>query len=106
MDYRELQESLKELSFVDEANAYEVDEAGIYLNPENGKYHLITASGCSCWDDDDYDEEIFDTLELLEKALMDNDRTYNPSLKGAQYLLEKAKESILLNMNLTSNLPQ
>lgn len=95
MNYQEKRDSLKQLAFIDEADDYEVDEAGIYLNEQTGQFHLLTASGCSCWDGE-FDEEIFDSLDQLESSLINNDRSYNPSLNGANRLINEAKESLLL----------
>lgn len=91
--YDDRRAELRELAFVDEADSYEVDEAGIYLDA-NGKFILLTASGCSCWDGDDYGEEIFDSLNDLEKSLINDDRMYNPSLSGAKQLIEEARANL------------
>lgn len=85
-------EELIELAFISEADDYEIDQAGIYFDPATKRYALLTASGCSCWDGE-FDEEQFDTLDDLEASLADEDRTYNPTLKGAQQLVLDARAS-------------
>jgi hypothetical protein len=82
-----------ELAMVDEADAYEVDEAYIYYHPASGKFFLQTATGCSCWDGE-YETEEYDSLLALETALIDGDRTYNPSLNGAKTLLAESKQAL------------
>jgi hypothetical protein len=95
MDYYERQKELRQLAFIDEADSYEVDEAGIYLD-NNGQFVLLTASGCSYWggSEGEYSEEVYETLDALEHALINEDRTYNPSLNGAHRLLEEAKQNL------------
>lgn len=46
--YRDLGRKVKH---IDESEAYEEDEAMLLVN-RDGKYTIITASGCSCWDGD------------------------------------------------------
>lgn len=58
-------DKLIELSFIDEADSYEVDQAMIGLDKQTGKFVLIVASGCSCWDDE-AEMKSFDTLDELE----------------------------------------
>lgn len=98
MDYYDRQKSLTILASIDESEPYEVDEAIIGLD-QDGRFVLLTASGCSCWDGD-YDEEVFDSLDALEKALIQGDEDgndkyhYNPSLNGARALVAEAREQI------------
>lgn len=81
---------LRILSSVDEADPYEVDEAHIGVDAATGKFVLLTASGCSCWDGE-YDEEVYDSLDALERALVTDDRRYNPTLMGARQLVAEAR---------------
>ena len=78
------------LASIDEADSYEVDEAHILRNKKTGKYVLRTASGCSCWSGD-YDEEVYDSLDELEYALIHSGRDYNPSLSGVDTLMAEAR---------------
>lgn len=92
MYYDNRRNELRELAFIDESQPYEVDQAGIYVD-EDGTFILLTASGCSCWEGD-YNEEQFSSFEALEASLLNEDRTYNPSLSGARELLEEARKSL------------
>jgi hypothetical protein len=86
--------NLTELGRVDEADAYEVDQAAIYIDERTGLFILRTASGCSCWDGDCL-EERFPTLDELEYALLgDTTRDYNPTLKGAEDLIAQARAAL------------
>lgn len=89
--YRSAPRRYIELGSVDEGESYEVDVTQIYYDKLDKMFVLITASGCSCWDGD-CDEEKFKTLEELEKSLVTDDRTYNPTLMGAKELIKEAKE--------------
>lgn len=92
MEYDDRRASLRELAFVDEADSYEVDEVGIYT--DGGKFYILSASGCSCWDGD-YDEEIFDDFESLKTFLLNEDmQRYNPSLNGAKALIAEAESNL------------
>ena len=93
MYYDDRCNELTELSSFDESQDYEVDIGGIYLDSD-GKFILLTASGCSCWDGD-YSEEIFESLEALELTLLtsDGDR-WNPSLLGTHQLIQEARNSL------------
>lgn len=99
MDYYDRQKELKELVSIDEADVYEVDGVGIYLDEKSGKFVLLSASGCSCWDGE-FDEAEFDSLDELASSLIDGDEDgsdryrYNPSLKGARQLIEKARVAV------------
>lgn len=75
------------LSTVDESESYETDIAEIWKTQKG--YALLTASGCSCWGGE-YDTAEFDSIELLAVALLKEDRTYNPSTRGALDLLTDA----------------
>jgi hypothetical protein len=96
MDYDygfdERRNELRELAFIDQSANYEVDQTSICVD-EEGTYYLLTASGCSCWCGE-YNEEQFSSFEALEASLLDEDRTYNPSLSGAHELLEEARKSL------------
>ncbi len=86
-------DGLQKLAFIDEAvGAYEVDQAGIYFDRTTGKFGLLTASGCSCWNGE-WNAEWYDSLDELEEALMGKERTYNPSLSGAKELISDAREA-------------
>lgn len=77
---------------VDESEAYEVDITEIWH--DGAKWHLLTATGCSCWDGD-YDDEEYDSLEALAAAIgveSDIDRRYNPSLEGARKIVDEARQ--------------
>lgn len=89
MYYEERASQLRELAFIDESQPYEVDQTGIYVD-ESGVFVLLTASGCSCWEGE-YNEEQFASLEALEISLLNDDRTYNPSLLGAKALVAEAR---------------
>ena len=98
MDYDDRTAQLTELAFLDESESYEVDYTFIGLDAA-GKFVLLTASGCSCWDGD-YDEATFDTLDALASSLIDGDEDgndkyrYNPSLVGAKQAVEDARKSL------------
>lgn len=93
MNYPDRQKELKELSFIDEANSYEVDEAGIYLDERTGKFVLLLASGCSCWDYDDYSEFEFNSLDELEAEVKSEkfDKHYPPGKNGIETLIREAR---------------
>jgi hypothetical protein len=85
----------KELILVaelDESQSYEVDITKIYFNTEINKWVLAIASGCSCWEGD-YEVEEFDTLAELGQSMIQDDRQYNPSFRGANELLQQAQSS-------------
>lgn len=84
--------ALTQLAYIDEADSYEVDQAGIYFDPATREFVLVTASGCSCWEGD-CDVERFPTMDALEVALINDTREYNPTLKGAQELIADAHEA-------------
>ena len=93
-DYNKRISELTELASFDEADSYEVDMGGIYRDEKAGKFLLVTASGCSCWDGD-YDEESYDTFDALTAALIGNDeRRYNPSLLAAKEMIAEAKNKL------------
>ncbi len=91
-DFDGRRNELRELAFIDESADWEVDQTSICVD-EEGTFYLLTASGCSCWSGE-YDEEKFASFEALEHALLNGDRTYNPSLSGVQTLLEEARKSL------------
>ena len=79
----------------DESASYEIDVTEIYLDGR-GNFVLATAVGCSCWDGD-YDEETYTTYPELAAALnllTAPDRTYNPSLDGAEDLLAQVRAKL------------
>jgi hypothetical protein len=41
----------RRVKYVDESASYEEDEAMLLLN-KNGRYTMLLATGCSCWDGD------------------------------------------------------
>src|SRR5689334_13277882 len=90
MDWASVKNGLIELAFIDESYPYEVDQAMIGIDKTTSQFVLMTATGCSCWEGESTVEE-FSSLEELESSLMNKDRTYNPSLKGAESLLQEAK---------------
>lgn len=80
------------VSGVDESEAYEVDITEIWHDGE--KWHLLTATGCSCWSGE-YDDEEYDSLEELAKQIGvegEVERRYNPSFTGAQKIIAEARE--------------
>jgi hypothetical protein len=87
-----IKEGLVELAFIDEADSYEVDQCLIGFDKATGKFALITATGCSCWDGE-ADREDFNSLEELESSLINSDRTYSPSINGAKSLILEAKKT-------------
>lgn len=91
-DFDGRRNELRELAFINESADYEVDQTSICVD-EEGAFYLLTASGCSCWSGE-YEEEQFDSFEALEYALLNGDRTYNPSLSGVQTLLEEARNRL------------
>lgn len=91
-DFDNRRNELRELAFIDESADWEVDQTSICVD-EEGTFYLLTASGCSCWSGE-YEEERFDSFEALEAALLNEDRTYNPSLTGAQQLLKEARNRL------------
>ena len=93
MDYDDITKELTELAMIDEsASYYEVDYTFIGLDEKTGKFALVTASGCSCWDGG-ADVEYFDDLDQMEQSLVTEDRTYNPSLLGAKSVMQEARET-------------
>lgn len=97
MNYYERRDSLTELAFINEADDWEVDEAGIYTNGE--KFYVLTASGCSCFcgDEGEWDEVVLDTFEEVRHFLLNEDLPrYNPSLNGAKALIEEAERNLSL----------
>lgn len=92
LNYDRKREDLIELGILDESADYEVDITEIHYDPIKREFVLLTASGCSCWDGD-YSEERFSTPKELLKSLLKEDRKYNPSFKGAKYLIAEAKST-------------
>lgn len=84
---------LEQLAYVDEADSWEVDRTGIFRDPKTGKLALLTASGCSCWDGEFFEEQ-HATLAALAAALLTTDRTHNPTLKGAEALVAEARAAL------------
>ena len=77
---------------IDESEPYEVDVTEIYEH--EGRFILVTASGCSCWDGD-YETQEFDSLEAIANVLLDSVRdsyTYNPSISGMKELMAQAQK--------------
>lgn len=88
---------------IDESESYEVDITEIYYL--DGKWILATATGCSCWSGE-YDVETFDTLDALAESigvLSQDERRYNPSLRGANELIDKAREFVPMGSSVGSN---
>lgn len=90
-DYYKTIKEYDELASLDESADYEVDYTFVGFDKRTGKFVLVTASGCSCWDGDAY-VELFDDLESMRKSLVTTDRTYNPSLNGAKAVMDEAEE--------------
>lgn len=89
MNYHERIETLNELAFIDKSGAYSIDVAGVYMDPKDRRFVLITAVGWSCWDpDSDWDEEKFETLGDLKNALFG---TPNGSIRRYVVGIEDAK---------------
>lgn len=86
-------EGLKLLAFVDESEPYEVDYVGLYLNESSGKFIVVSASGCSCWEGEE-DVQEFDSLDEVEKAFDRDGFAYNPSILGGKQLIEEARRVI------------
>lgn len=97
MDFYDRQKQLIIIARVDESEPYEIDEAVIGIDT-NGKFILLTASGCSCWDGD-YDEAEYSSLDDIERDLIRGDENgndayrYNPSLAGARALIAEARRA-------------
>lgn len=87
-------EDWKFIAGIDESEQYETDVTEIWHDGRS--FHLLTASGCSCWAGD-YDDETYPTLDELERQIGldgDEDRMYNPTLKGAQTLMQRAWQEV------------
>mgnify|MGYP001582717464 CR=1 FL=1 len=84
------EKDLIELALIDESADYEVDMTEVHYDPETEELVLLTATGCSCWDGD-YNEERFKDLDSLKQSLLQEDRKYNPSFKGAEQLVKEAE---------------
>lgn len=95
-NYRERQSELLQLGFIDQSEAYEIDENGIYYDvdaPEGLQFIVLSASGCSCWDGE-FNEDSFASLDEVEKFLVHEDvNQYAPTLSGAQTLVAEARET-------------
>lgn len=87
-----VESEVTQLAFLDESYPYEVDQCLIGLDKSTGKFVLMTATGCSCWDGD-ATVEYFDSIDEIESSLINKDRTYNPSLLGAERLIREAREA-------------
>lgn len=90
MTWNDRTAQLEELAFLDKSECYETDYTGVYFDEETAQYALLTASGCSCWEGE-YDEEQYDSLDALQAALFEGQRTYNPSLEGVKTLMTEAR---------------
>lgn len=79
------------IAWVDESESYEVDITEIWKRPD-GKFMLVTATGCSCWSGE-YEVEEYDSLDDIVSGILtrDDKYVYNPSLEGAKRLVEAAK---------------
>lgn len=82
----------EELAVLDESADYEVDVTEIWYDPRAREFLLLTATGCSCWDGE-YNEERFKSLDELERSLLKDERTYQPSFRGVETLIEQAKDA-------------
>ena len=89
-----VEDGLKFLAGIDEADIYEVDANEVYQKPD-GSFLLRSASGCSCWDGD-WTETEYPDFESLENTLMNTAQigSYSPTLKGAEQLIREAKAAI------------
>jgi hypothetical protein len=95
MNYYDRQNELRQLAFRDEADSYEVDETGIYT--DGNIFYILSASGCSCWESDEYDEVSFNDFESVKNFLLGDGEMerYNPSLYGAKALVEEAERNLV-----------
>lgn len=93
-DYYDRKKELIYLGELDESEPYEVDYNFIGYDSKANKFVWLTASGCSCWDGD-YDEECYDKLTDLFKALKPSEKDYRPTLKGAEAICGEAAENAL-----------
>jgi hypothetical protein len=81
------------LAALDQSESYETDVTEVWLDTLTGKFHVATASGCSCWDGE-FDSTEYDTMEELAHSLMTEDQpNYNPSVVGAVRLIEMARDN-------------
>jgi len=94
--YSQYREELVVLSELDESEAYEVDYTLIGYDKKKGKFVLVTASGCSCWDGD-CQVEYFDTLAEMHKSLGVHgpDRDFQPSLMGVERAMKEALQNMV-----------
>ena len=85
------------LAELDEGAAYEVDYTLIGYDKKVGKFVLVTASGCSCWDGDCY-VEYYDSFADMHRSLgvFGDDREFQPSLKGVERVMKEAMENMVL----------
>jgi hypothetical protein len=83
------------LAELDESQDYETDVTEILYDAGTRELILATASGCSCWDGEWFIER-YPNLKSLEQRLLGNGQgyQYNPSLKGAEGILQEAKEAL------------
>lgn len=58
---------VERIKFRDESQSYEMDMIHL-LRLENGKYAVVTESGCSCYDSSQAEIEVFPTLERAEES--------------------------------------
>jgi hypothetical protein len=92
-DWDELVAPLKQLAFINEAvNSYEVDQTGLYYDPETKEFAIVSATGCSCWNGEAYIERC-KTFEEVETALRTKDLLpLYLSLHGADELITEARK--------------
>lgn len=90
---------LVELAEINKSKPYQVDMAFIGYDTDNGKFVLLTASGCSCWRGE-CEETFYESIEELESDLLFGDENgddiilYQPSLNGAKELIAEARETL------------
>ena len=95
MRYYDYEQELVVLASLDASEAYEVDYTLIGYDKKIGQFVIVTASGCSCWDGE-CDVEYYPTISDLFKSLgiYGKDREFQPSLKGAEQLIEEVRKNM------------
>lgn len=92
-DWYEVSNKSIELSMLDWADSYEVDQAMIGIDKQTGNFFYMTASGCSCWGGE-AEIDYYGSLEELEKDVMENEnkRESYISIGGDKKLIQDAKD--------------
>lgn len=84
------------LSEIDESADYEVDRTAILYDEDTGEFILLSASGCSCWSGEAYEERFAEFQDLAVSLFADAEtRNFASSAGGSEQLIYEAQLELL-----------